>query len=453
VPFVHGFDDLNGAEASEPVDCPEAGGPGPRAGSEPPPGRGPSPKVPWQAAGWLAVVGLVTVAFNQRPAVGSIPPVLADLGLSASAESILVTIPVLCFGLGALAGPRIRRVFGQEWAVFVLLAALTVFIALRAVVLGWMLLPATIVIGLCIANLNVLMPAFIKQRFPDRPGTTTAAYVASATLGPAVAAGLTVPVFHAFGGSVTWALGIWALPAVAALVAWAPQLALAGRSSAVPASLRAGAEWPAAGPPGRSGSSQTRPVAHRPIWRHPLAWQVMAYMGIGSLVFYGPLSWLPEIYQSRGLNAATAGYLLLVMNFLGMIGSTFAPLVMRRRRDLRLGVIVFGAIALVGFVGLLVGSNGAAYFWMAVLGLGQGAQFGLALLLIVLRAADDDVAARLSAMSQSGGYLIAATGPLFMGALHSVTAGWSAPIVFLVAANLVGMALGYLAAKDRVIAD
>ena len=79
----------------------------------------------------------------------------------------------------------------------------------------------------------------------------------------------------------------------------------------------------------------------------------MVYMGIGSLVFYGPLSWLSRIYQSRGLDATTAGYLLLVMNFVGMIGSMVAPLLMKRRRDVRLGVVVSALVTFVGFTGLL----------------------------------------------------------------------------------------------------
>jgi CP family cyanate transporter-like MFS transporter len=193
-------------------------------------------------------------------------------------------------------------------------------------------------------------------------------------------------------------------------------------------------------------------VPARPIWRHPLAWQVMVYMGIGSLVFYGPLSWLSRIYQSRGLDATTAGYLLLVMNFVGMIGSMVAPLLMKRRRDVRLGVVVSALVTFVGFTGLLLGPTSIAFFWMVVLGIGQGAQFGLALLLIVIRAEDDHVAARLSAMAQSGGYIIAGLGPLVMGGLYSLTNGWAAPILFLVAANFFGLAMGYRAARERVIA-
>ena len=439
------------AGGAEPGDRARDGG-APRAVAEADsaaPGTGAATKgAPGKLAGGtaMAIAGLMLVAFNQRAAVASVPPVLRELGLGISGQSFLVTIPVLCFGLGALAGPYIRRALGQEWAVFALMTVLAVSVALRAAFLGWTLFPATVVIGLCIANLNVLMPAFVKQRFPQRPGPLTSAYVASATLGPALAAGLTVPVFHAFGGSVNAALGIWTLPALAALVVWSPQLRAARR-------LRADGFGAAAAPsaaPTVDGHGAAAATG-KPIWRYPLAWQVMVYIGIGSLVFYGPLSWLSQIYQSRGVDPTTAGYLLLVMNFVGMIGSTVAPLLMRRRRDVRWGVVAAAAIAFVGFIGLIVGPNSIALFWMVILGIGQGAQFGLALLLIVIRAGDDKVAARLSAMSQCGGYLIAALGPLVMGALHSLTAGWLMPLLFLVVANFVGLAMGYRAARERVI--
>ncbi len=409
----------------------------------------------WGAAGAvLAILGLVLVAFNQRPAVASVPPVLHELGLGLTRESILVTVPVFCFGLGAPAGPYLRRAFGQEWAVFLLMMVLGAAVAVRALFLGWTLFPTTVVIGLCIANLNVLMPAFVKQRFPDHPGPLTSAYVASATLGPAIAAGLTVPVFDVFGGSVKWALGIWALPAVAALLGWSPQLWVARRLRDARATGVADKALPVAAPQSpaaRQAAELQVARTHKPIWRHALAWQVMVYMGIGSLVFYGPLSWLSQIYQSRGVDAVTAGYLLLVMNFTGMIGSTGAPLLMRRRPDVRLGVVVSVVVAMIGFTGMLTGPTSIAFFWIAILGLGQGAQFGLALLLIVIRAADDHVAARLSAMSQAGGYIVAGLGPLLMGALFSLTDGWVAPIVFLMVANVFGFAVGYQAAQERVI--
>lgn len=389
---------------------------------------------------------------------------LGELGLGSGAESLLVTIPVVCFGLGALAGPRVRRIFGEERAIFVLITFLVLAIVVRAAFLGWTLFPATVVIGLSIAVLNVLMPSLVKRRFPDRPGAMTSAYVASATLGPAVAAGLTVPILHAANGSINVALGAWALPGVIALAVWAPQL----RMGPPPTARAAPAGASAAGASPAGASAAQRPTGPAPlpacrdrlsgltapptrIWRRRLAWQVMGYMGIGSLVFYGPLSWLPEIYQSRGVEPATAGYLLLVMNFLGMAGSLIAPLIAGRMRDQRTAVIICAGVTLIGFFGLLLGPTYLAFLWMGILGLGQGAQFGLALLLIVLRSADGYVAARLSSMAQAGGYLIAATGPLVMGLLHSATKGWFLPIAFLILATIAGLALGHEAARDRLI--
>ena len=394
----------------------------------------------------LAVLGVVLVAFNQRPAVASVPPVLGELGLSLTAQSLLVTIPVLCFGLGALAGPMVRRALGEEWAIFIIVAVLAVAILVRAIFLGWVLFPSTVIIGLAIALLNVLMPSFIKRRFPERPGAMTSAYVASATLGPALAAGLTVPIYNAAGGSASVALGVWALPAMAALVAWVPQVREARAISAGRVSC-CGTGVPDGGP----GAEETSGGPGVRIWRVPLAWQIMVYMGIGSLVFYGPLSWLPQIYQSRGVDPETAGYLLLAMSFVGMIGSTVSPLIGGRRRDQRSAVVVSAAVTLVGFLGVLVGPHSVALLWVVVLGIGQGAQFGLALLMIVLRSADGDVAAKVSSMANAGGYMIAAAGPLVMGILHSATGGWLFPIAFLIIANMFGFVMGYGAAHDRVI--
>jgi CP family cyanate transporter-like MFS transporter len=177
----------------------------------------------------------------------------------------------------------------------------------------------------------------------------------------------------------------------------------------------------------------------------------MLYLGIGSLLFYGPLSWLPEVYQSRGVDAATAGYLLLVMNFIGMLGSMISPLLAARMRDQRLAVTVVAAITFAGFLGFLLAPNNQAFFWVALMGMGHGSHFGLALLFVVLRSADAGVAARLSSMVQSGGYLIAAAGPFVMGFLHSATGGWTAPIVFLILMTAVGVLVGYASGRNRVI--
>ncbi|MFC7575542.1 hypothetical protein ACFQX8_26230 [Klenkia terrae] len=62
---------------------------------------------------------------------------------------------------------------------------------------------------------------------------------------------------------------------------------------------------------------------------------------------------------------------------------------------------------------------------MSLFGVAQGGGFALALTLIVLRSATPLTAARLGGVAQCLGYLVAATGPVVLGALHDLTGGWS----------------------------
>src|SRR5205823_12353141 len=106
---------------------------------------------------------------------------------------------------------------------------------------------------------------------------------------------------------------------------------------------------------------------------------------------------------------------------------------------------------LVSLLGVLLAPTGTAPLWALVLGTAQGASLSLALLIIVLRSADSEVAARLSSMAQSGGYLLAATGPLGMGLLHAATDNWSAPLAFLIAVAVVIWVPGLIAARNRIV--
>jgi CP family cyanate transporter-like MFS transporter len=378
----------------------------------------------------LAIVGVVAVAFNMRTAIAGVPPLLDDLELGATGQSILVTIPVLCFAAGALAGPRLRAWIGEERAIFVVLAASIVGIVLRAAWPDGALLPGTIIAGLGIAGLNVLLPSLVKRRFRDHIGPLTAAYTTTLSIGAGVAAAVTVPVLESADGSHQIALGIWAVPAVVALVVWLPQLRLAG---------------------GTVRATAVRRGEARAMWGQPLAWMVMLFMGLQSVTFYGPLSWLPAILRDNGVGATDAGVLLGVMTMISMVGSTVSPVIAVRRADQRGVTTVSVAIVAVGLLGLLLAPGSVPLLWAILLGLGQGACFGLALLLIGLRAEDGEAAARLSSMAQAGGYMIAAAGPLFMGLLHAATGSWFAPLLFLLAATALELVAGLGASRNRFV--
>ena len=368
------------------------------------------------------------VALNLRTAVTSVPPILADLGLSPTRESLLATLPVALFGVGAAAAPVLRRRLGEERTIFCALALLLAGVLARGLWHEAALIPATVCACTGIAVINVLLPSFVRRRFPERLGTMMGLQTMALIAGASFAAGLTVPVREAAGGSNGVALGVWAIPIALALLAWMPLVR--ERADRLP-----------------GGGDREAP----PLWRSPLAWQVTLFMGLQSLTYFAPLSWLPTIYREEGIDEAAAGGLLSIFNALGIVTSLTAPVVAARMRDQRVAVVATVSLTAAGLVGLLLAPGSGALVWAVLLGLGQGAALSLALLMIVLRAGDDETAARLSTMAQGVGYTLAALGPLGVGLLEYVSGGWTVPLLALLAIIAIELVVGLLAGRDRVV--
>jgi CP family cyanate transporter-like MFS transporter len=84
-----------------------------------------------------------------------------------------------------------------------------------------------------------------------------------------------------------------------------------------------------------------------------------------------------------------------------------------------------------------------------MLGGGQGAAFAVALTLLVLRAGTDADTAGLSAMAQSVGYVLAAGGPLLVGAVHDRAGSWALPLALLLVLLVPQAVAGALAGRPR----
>jgi CP family cyanate transporter-like MFS transporter len=84
----------------------------------------------------------------------------------------------------------------------------------------------------------------------------------------------------------------------------------------------------------------------------------------------------------------------------------------------------------------------APWLWAAVLGLGVGGMFALALTLLVKLVSSPSAAASLSAMALLVGYLLAATGPVLAGALYDISGSYRAPFLALAAIGAATLAVG-----------
>jgi MFS transporter, CP family, cyanate transporter len=378
----------------------------------------------------LLVTAIVVVALNQRPAVVGVAPVLTDLradtGLTSTLAGLLTTLPVLAFGAFAPVAPRLARRIGLETAVAASLVLLVAGIALRLLTPVALLFAGSLVAGAAIAIANVLMPAYVKREF-TRPGAVMGAYSASLNLGAAAAAGLTVPIGVALGVDWRVALASWLLLAVAALALWLPVAGVRGTRTV----------------PEDSGSWS--------LLRAPLARQVTAFLGLQSVQFYSIAAWLPTLLADAGVPVGEGGLLLALSNVTGAAGALLAPAAAGRMRAQRPLVVTVLVAYLVGLGGLLLAPAAGTAVWVAAFGVAQGGGFALALTLIVLRSATPLVAARLGGVAQCVGYLVAAAGPVLLGALHDATDGWQWPVVLLLVLLLPMGWVGWGASRDAVL--
>jgi CP family cyanate transporter-like MFS transporter len=175
-------------------------------------------------------------------------------------------------------------------------------------------------------------------------------------------------------------------------------------------------------------------------------------MGLQSLVFYSTITWLAEILRDRGLSSASAGWLVSVAQLAGLATSLAAPPLAARRPSQRVDAAASALLSLAGYAGLLLAGRELLPLWCALIGLGQGAMFSLALTMFALRAPDARHAAELSGMAQTVGYLLAAAGPTALGLAHDLTGGWTVPLAALGGVTVVILLVGIGAGRDALVA-
>ena len=380
----------------------------------------------------LLGAGLMLVAFNLRPALTTVGPLLAAIragtGLGPTGAAVLTMLPVLFLGFASVLGPRVSRRIGADRGILLASAVVAAGLSLRA--LGGLvpLFAGACVSAAGIGLAGVLIPGLVKREFPGRAGLMTGLYTMTLCLGAAAGAGLTVPLQEAFGGSWAMALAAWALPALLATLAWLP-FAQAAPAPAAP------------GPGGR------RPA----VWRTPLAWQVTGFMGLQSSLAYIMFGWVPLVLHDRGLSTVDAGFVAALMSVGQAPAALLVPPLAAGLRDQRGAALAIVGLTLACYLAVVFGPIGLVVPATLGLGFGLGGCFGLGLTIIVLRARDAAGAAALSAMAQGVGYTIAALGPLGFGIAHEVGGGWVLPSFLFCALGLGAAAFSLGAGRDRVV--
>ncbi|MFD8391011.1 CynX/NimT family MFS transporter [Streptomyces sp. NPDC059680] len=387
----------------------------------------------------LTLVALVIAALNLRPGVTSLGPVLEEvrdsLAMSGTVAGLLTSIPAVCFALVGSMAPALARRYGASGAIAAGAALLTAGLVARPFATDAALFVALTALSLAgIAIANVLLPAVVKQRFPDRVGAVTGLYSMALNVGASTAAAVTVPLTEAFGGDWRYGLGIWAVLAAIAVPPW---LAASGHQRRA-----------AAGAVDEGGEPQAHPRGR--ISRDPTAWALTAYFGLQASSAYVIIGWLPQMFRDAGLSAESAGLLFSGTSLLGVPLSFALSAVAGKLRNQSGIAVGIGLCGLAGFAGMWASASTAPWLWAFLLGVAN-CSFPLALTMISMRGRDSATVVRLSGFVQSFGYLLSIPGPLVVGVLYGHTGGWRAPLAFVLVMTLVQIAAGLLAGRDRQI--
>ncbi len=389
------------------------------------------PEQPKGIARFVLGASLVLIAFNLRPVFSSasalLPEIRDSLGLSATGASLLTTLPVVCLGLFSPLAPRLARAIGTERTLLAVLFLLALGTAARGLDSVPLLFLGTALAGACIAIGNVLLPGLVKRDFPDRAALLTGCYTMALCAGAASAAGLTIPVQKALGGSPGGALAVWALPALVIGLLWLPQVLATGKRAKGEVFVVEG------------------------MWRDRLAWHVTLFMGLQSALAYCVFGWLVPILRARGLDGVTAGAIVSVSVMIQSASCLIAPHLAVRGKDQRLINVALCLIATGALIGFLFAPLSTVWIWAVLQGVGQGGLIAVALTVIVLRTRDSHAAAQLSGMAQCVGYMLAAIGPLIVGLIRSWTGDFAWSAVLFVALGLGAAVNGWFAGRAEVV--
>lgn len=386
-------------------------------------------------------IGVIFIGFNLRPSITAVGPLIGtirdDVGFANWSVALLTSLPLVAFAIMSPIAPKLGNKLSNERALAVGLCILMIGIAIRSIKSIPLIFLGTVAIGLGIAICNVLLPSFIKARFPLKVGLMTSLYSTCMALLATISSGVSAPLAEGLRLGWSWALFVWIIPAVLAFFLWvyiARKVANDNRRNEtfVP----------------------KKPTAQKTVWKSFLAWTVALFMGFQSIVYYVTISWLPELLMDSGFTKISAGYMLSYFQFLAIPFSFIVPILAVRLHNQIVIVLCANIAYIIGIIGLLFGDTLFLYIVsVTLIGAASSSNFALALSFLSIRAKNAHDAANLSGMAQSIGYIIAAIGPVLIGYIYDLTQDWTIPLISLIVIALCIICFGLYAGQRKYVLE
>jgi CP family cyanate transporter-like MFS transporter len=371
------------------------------------------------------IIALFLAALNLRPIITSVASMMgiiqSELDISAVTASLLTTLPVLCMGIFAPVATTLSQRYGLERTIFTSLLLITLATALRVSDHSvTILLTTALVGGIGISLAGPLLSSFIKKYFPSSPGVVSI-YSVSMTIGAALASSLTIPIYTGSQHNLPLALSFWAILGLFTLLVWMVFI-----------------------PKKQQPSNQT--LRPKLPFRNKKAIQFTLFFGLMASMFYTMTTWLSPIALSLGYSQQDSALFLTVFTLIQIPVALLVPSIVHRTGKLKLLLVLCSLSELIGLVLLLFPFS--MLVAVVFLGIGAGGLFPLALMLPITETRNAEEAGTWSAMTQMGGYIMGAFGPLLIGWIYDFSGNFGASIsgmliiVLLMIGTQLSMSLG-----------
>lgn len=377
----------------------------------------------------LFLFALILAAFNLRPGLTSVSPVLhgitKDLGMSSTLASLLTSIPLLYFGFCSLFAGRLANRYQPEKMITFAITCIGIATFLRAFTNSSIyLLITALLIGAGIGVVSPLLSGFIKSHFPDKAASMIGIYSTSMVVGASISIGLTTPLQHWFNNSWKNGLAFWSILALLAIPLWLMVI----KQSRIPVS-----------------DFLQKTKASLPL-KNKKAWLLTSFVGIVTLLFYCFAAWLPAIVEEKGWTPAFGGLVGTIAMISQLPATLLLPSLLKVLPSRRFWITTFTLSIIIG-LSLLCFTNVTPIVSSICLGVGAGGLVSLTLLLPLDMASSPLEASTWSAMTQAIGYMIGAVGPFIIGFLHDYLGSFVPTLYLLIIIGFIAILLGWKITK------
>ncbi|EAH9315987.1 MFS transporter [Campylobacter jejuni] len=378
---------------------------------------------------WLNVAIVIIVAFNLRAPITAIGPMIDiiqdEYNLNSTLAGVLTSLPLIAFGSISF----IVGYFSPIRAIIVGIFLIFIAELIRSYLGVYGLFLGMLGIGCGIAIANVLLPSFIKEKFPKKMASMMGIYSLVLSISSIAGIALSMPLLNIF--DLAGAMVFWSVFSFIALMIYYPQ-AKNGRFF-------------------RTKKKESKKIN---LLKNPTTWKITLFMGFQSFLAYSLFFWYVQIIVEKGYDKDFATNMVLFSQLVAAPISLFGPLLLGKLRQNLHTFYIAGLCSMyvIAFGILFIFDSKISIIISAfIMGFPWGGVFGIALLFIAQKSSNAQIAARLSALAQGFGYLIAAQGQWIIGFLHDKFENFSFAILMLVFVGILVNIFGYLSYKSQII--